>query len=189
MLNVLVLPKGCAYITYASVTPLELSHHLEEGPYPYFRSTDVTSEMKATKRKPHHQKPSDDDLEGGNHNGGTALNVGMESQEDDDVVYSSGLTTEQCENLLRIHGKNELPEKTISNWFVIMNLLLEPMPVMIWLAVVIEAVLFKWTDMTILLGIQLANASISFYEISKAGNAVAALKVSGGIYLRPELLS
>ena len=58
-----------------------------------------------------------------------------------------------------------------------MNLLLEPMPVMIWLAVIIEAVLLKWTDMTILLGIQLANASISFYEISKAGNAVAALKV------------
>ena len=144
--------------------------------------------MKATKRKPHHQKPSDDDLEGGNHSGGNN-NVGMESQEDDDVVYSSGLTTEQCENLLRIHGKNELPEKTISNWFVIMNLLLEPMPVMIWLAVVIEAVLFKWTDMTILLGIQLANASISFYEISKAGNAVAALKVSAGIYLRPKLLS
>ena len=133
--------------------------------------------MKATKRKPHHQKPSDDnDLEGGSHTGG-AVNMGVESQEDDDIVYSYGLTSEECDNLLRIHGKNELPERTISNWFIIMNLLLEPMPVMIWLAVIIEAVLLKWTDMTILLGIQLANASISFYEISKAGNAVAALKV------------
>lgn len=134
--------------------------------------------MKAAKRKPQHQKPQHEDLEGGSHNGGSGGGMGVESQDDDDVVYSYGLTSDECENLLRIHGKNELPEKTISSWFVIMNLLLEPMPVMIWLAVIIEAILFKWTDMTILLGIQLANASISFYEISKAGNAVAALKVS-----------
>ena len=134
--------------------------------------------MKATKRKPHNQRSQDqDDIEGGSHTL-SAVNMGAESQDDDDIVYSQGLTTEECENLLRMHGKNELPEKVISSWFVIMNLLLEPMPVMIWLAVIIEAVLFKWTDMTILLGIQIANASISFYEISKAGNAVAALKVS-----------
>lgn len=133
--------------------------------------------MKATKRKPHNQKAreSDDDLEGGNNNGAGAQ-MGMESP-DDEFFYSVGLSNEECNNLLHHHGKNELPEKVISNWFIIMNLLLEPMPVMIWLAVVIEAVLFKWTDMTILLGIQFANASISFYEISKAGNAVAALKV------------
>ena len=134
--------------------------------------------MKATKRKPHHQKArdSEDDLEGGNHNGGGALNS-LDNLDDDEFYYSSGLASEECEQLLRLHGKNELPEKVISSWFVIMNLLLEPMPVMIWLAVIIEAVLCKWTDMTILLGIQIANASISFYEISKAGNAVAALKV------------
>jgi H+-transporting ATPase len=134
--------------------------------------------MKPTKRKPHHQKPSDDDIEGGNHNSNGAVNMGIESQDEEDFEFSFGLTSEECESLLKIYGKNELPEKIISSWFVIMNLLLEPMPVMIWLAIVIEAILLKWMDMTILLGIQLANASISFYEISKAGNAVTALKVS-----------
>ena len=135
--------------------------------------------MKATKRKPHNQKvrDSDDELEGGNHNNG-AQNIGIDSQDGLEFFFSSGLSTVECDELLKLHGRNELPEKVVSKWFIIMNLLLEPMPVMIWLAVVIEAVLFKWTDMTILLGIQIANASISFYEISKAGNAVAALKVS-----------
>ena len=136
--------------------------------------------MKATKRKPHNQKArdSDDDLEGGNHNSSGAQNIGIDNQDGLEFFFSTGLSTEECDELLRLHGRNELPEKVVSNWFIIMNLLLEPMPVMIWLAVVIEAVLFKWTDMTILLGIQIANASISYYEISKAGNAVAALKVS-----------
>ena len=99
-----------------------------------------------------------------------------------EFLPSVGLTSEECEYLLLAHGKNELPEKVVSSWYILMNLLLEPMPVMIWLAIVIEAVLYKWMDMTILLGIQLANASIAFYETTKAGNAVAALKAS----LRPE---
>ena len=101
--------------------------------------------MKATKRKPHNQKvrDSDDELEGGNHNSSGAQNIGIDSQDGLEFFISSGLTTEECDELLRLHGRNELPEKVVSNWFIIMNLLLEPMPVMIWLAVVIEAVLFK----------------------------------------------
>lgn len=42
---------------------------------------------------------------------------------------------------------------------------------------VIEAAIKGWVDMGILLGIQFTNASISFYETTKAGDAVAALKV------------
>ena len=50
------------------------------------------------------------------------------------------------------------------------------MPIMIWLAALVEAAIQNWTDMAILLFIQFANASIGFYEVSKAGDAVAALK-------------
>lgn len=110
------------------------------------------------------------------------MNVrGAESADDNEFVYSSGLTTEECEYFLQKFGRNELPEKTTSPWYILMNLLLEPMPIMIWLAIIIEAILCKWMDMSILLGIQIANASIAFYETTKAGNAVAALKAS----LRP----
>ena len=48
---------------------------------------------------------------------------------------------------------------------------------MLWIAIGIEAALGKWMDMSILLAIQMANASIAFYETTKSGDAVAALKV------------
>jgi len=49
---------------------------------------------------------------------------------------------------------------------------------MIWAAIIIEAALLSWPDMGILLGIQFLNASLSYYETTKAGDAVAALKAS-----------
>lgn len=52
------------------------------------------------------------------------------------------------------------------------------MPIMIWIAVIIEAAILNFIDMGILLFIQFANASIGFYEITKAGDAVDALKRS-----------
>jgi hypothetical protein len=62
--------------------------------------------------------------------------------------------------------------------------------------VAIEASIQNYPDMGILLGILFVNASISFYETTKAGDAVAALKVrdwlawrggsrSGSVTLRP----
>ena len=105
--------------------------------------------------------------------GGDNLNI---------FIISEGLSSDEAKLLLKLHGKNELPERVTSKWYIFMMLLAEPMPIMIWLAIVIEAILFKWTDMLILLGIQIANASIAFYETTKAGDAVAALKAS----LRPE---
>ena len=56
------------------------------------------------------------------------------------------------------------------------------MPCMIWVAAVTEAAIENWPDMGILLGIQFLNASLGFYEITKAGNAVAELQKS----LKPE---
>jgi hypothetical protein len=49
---------------------------------------------------------------------------------------------------------------------------------MIWIAAIVEAGIENWIDMGILLFIQFANASIGYYEITKAGDAVAALKKS-----------
>jgi H+-transporting ATPase len=49
---------------------------------------------------------------------------------------------------------------------------------MIWIAAITEASIENWPDMGILLMIQFINASLGFYEIVKAGDAVAALKKS-----------
>ena len=56
------------------------------------------------------------------------------------------------------------------------------MPLMIWIAAIIEAAITNFTDMALLLAILFGNATIGFYEITKAGDAVAALKAS----LKPE---
>ena len=56
--------------------------------------------------------------------------------------------------------------------------LVMPMPIMIWIAVIIEAAIQNWVDMGILLAIQFINATIGWYETVKAADAVAALKKS-----------
>ncbi len=90
---------------------------------------------------------------------------------------SLGLSSDESDQLLLLHGHNELPEKHIPRWYIFLSLLCEPMPVMIWIAAIIEAIIGKYMDMGILLGIQATNASIAFYETTQSGNAVAALKV------------
>lgn len=136
--------------------------------------------MKPTKRKFQGQSRSSDglnDLEG---HGGIDVESQLEESRDK-FHYSEGLTSAEADMILRTAGRNELPEKTVSKLWTFICILFEPMPVMIWLAIIIEAAISKWMDMSILIAIQFANASIAFYESTQAGNAVAALKAS----LRP----
>ena len=97
----------------------------------------------------------------------------------DDFKYNhAGVTSEEAADLLEKYGKNELPEKVIPKWRLFLDQFRAPMPIMIWIAIIIEMAIQNWIDMGILLLIQFTNASISFYELNKAGNAVAALKNS-----------
>jgi H+-transporting ATPase len=94
------------------------------------------------------------------------------------IKPSKGLSSAEAHELLAKFGPNQLPEKTISKWYIFASMLWQPMPVMIWLAAAIEAGLGNYIDMGILVGINLGNASLSFYETTKAGDAIAALKAS-----------
>lgn len=91
---------------------------------------------------------------------------------------SKGLTTAEAERLLQQYGRNELEEKHKPKWLIFLEQLKEPMPIMIWIAAFTEAAIENWPDMGILLTIQFVNASLGYYEITKAGDAVAALKKS-----------
>ena len=95
---------------------------------------------------------------------------------------SSGLTSAEAAALLAQHGPNCLEDKSTPKWLIFLRLLYQPMPVMIWIAIIVEAAIQNWTDMGILLGIQFGNAFLGYYETTKAGDAVAALKAS----LKPE---
>jgi H+-transporting ATPase len=101
-----------------------------------------------------------------------------EPEPEGDFIFSHGLSTKEAQGLLEIHGRNELPEKKIPKWYIFVSQLWQPMPIMIWLAAIIELGIQNFLDMGILLMIQFANASIGYYEITKAGDAVAALKKS-----------
>eukprot|EP00243_Klebsormidium_subtile_P003303 TRINITY_DN16657_c0_g1_i1.p1 TRINITY_DN16657_c0_g1~~TRINITY_DN16657_c0_g1_i1.p1 ORF type:complete len:982 (+),score=329.76 TRINITY_DN16657_c0_g1_i1:182-3127(+) len=103
---------------------------------------------------------------------------GGPKDEEKPFEFSEGITTDQAKELLHIHGKNELEEKITPSWLVYLKQLKGPMPIMIWIAIVVEAAIQNWLDMGILLGIQFINATIGWYETTKAANAVAALKAS-----------
>jgi hypothetical protein len=107
--------------------------------------------------------------------GGGGGDGGGEGEED--FVYNhAGLADDEAVALLNKHGRNELPEKIVPGWRLFLDQFRAPMPVMIWLAIVIEAAIHNWIDAGILLAIQFTNAGISFYELDKAGNAIRALK-------------
>lgn len=91
---------------------------------------------------------------------------------------SEGLTTAQAAELLEKYGRNELPEKTIPKWYIFASLLWQPMPVMIWIAAIVEIAIGNYPDFAILIVINMVNASLSYYETTKAGDAIAALKAS-----------
>lgn len=106
------------------------------------------------------------------------LSHGVEIEQDLFKFNEVGFTSAVAEKILKEHGPNVLPEKKVPKWYIFVSQLWQPMPIMIWLAAIIEAAIQNWIDMAILLFIQFANASIGYYEITKAGDAVEALKKS-----------
>eukprot|EP01040_Poterioochromonas_malhamensis_P007402 gene7402-7984_t len=101
-----------------------------------------------------------------------------EGEKPKEFTPSKGLTSEEAKVLLEKWGRNELMDKKKPKWLIFMEQLWQPMPIMIWIASITEAGISNWPDMAILLAIQFINASLGYYEITKAGDAVAALKKS-----------
>lgn len=101
-----------------------------------------------------------------------SLEQALDEKDDDDVLknfpLSEGLTTSQAEELLVKYGRNELPEKVTPKWLLFCSLLWQPMPCMIWIAGIVELIIQNWIDAAILFCINLVNASLSFYESTKA---------------------
>lgn len=106
------------------------------------------------------------------------VDTGPEDGEEFTFCVHTGLTEDEAAKRLEKYGRNELPEKIVPKWYIFVSQLWQPMPCMIWIAALVEAGIQNWLDMSILLFIQFANASIGYYEITKAGDAVAALKKS-----------
>jgi len=91
-------------------------------------------------------------------------------------VYSLGLSTQEAELRLQQHGKNEVIETVTPKWYVFVSQLWKPLPLMIWVALIIEAIIENYLDLILLLLILLTNTIVGFFEITKAEDSVAALK-------------
>jgi len=101
---------------------------------------------------------------------------------------SSGLTRQRAAQLLEQYGYNELQEEVTNPIIEFLKNFWGPMPIMIWLAIIIEGIPKysaetdstqpDWADFIVLLILQLVNGLVSWHEHHKAADAVAALKNS-----------
>jgi H+-transporting ATPase len=98
---------------------------------------------------------------------------------------STGLSTAEVEARLKIYGRNELVEKSKTKLQIFIEQFTAPMPIMIWIAIITEAILNDWASMWVLCALQAINGGVGFYEMSKAGDAIAALKAS----LKPKAIA
>nr|CCA15042.1 ptype ATPase superfamily putative [Albugo laibachii Nc14] len=95
-----------------------------------------------------------------------------------------GISTVEAARRLKLFGPNEFSSKEKSIWLKLLEQFWGPMPIMIWLAILVELLTQDIPDFCVLLVLQILNGVVGWYEELKAGNAVAALKAS----LKPEAL-
>ncbi len=92
------------------------------------------------------------------------------------VKQETGLSAADAAQRLTQNGPNEIEEKKKSKWKLLMGFFWGPIPWMIEIAVVLSAILKQWPDFIIILALLVINALLGFFQESKAGNAIAALK-------------
>jgi len=109
-------------------------------------------------------------LEGGAPNGTASLSS--------PAPIATGLLDADAALRLAHHGPNSLEEKNENLFLKLLSYFWGPMPIMIWLAALIEYINESWPDLAILLTLQFLNGFVSFFEEKNAGDAVAALKNS-----------
>jgi hypothetical protein len=131
-----------------------------------------------------------------------ASDYGATSDHDDDPNYylgvpksellntpEEGLSEAEAAARLERFGPNKLREKETNIWWKLFLEFVQPMPMMIWMAIAIESLeaylhdsMDGWIDVAVLVVLQLLNVLVGFLEELKAGDSIAALRES----LKPE---
>lgn len=83
-----------------------------------------------------------------------------------------GLTTDDAENLYKEFGYNELPEITISIWWVLFMQFTGTMPYMLELAAIISIAVQDFADFGIIAAMLLCNGFLGFHEQMKAAESL-----------------
>ena len=106
-----------------------------------------------------------------------------EEEEEAAVKYAletarDGLTSAEAATRLKEFGPNMLQEIEKNECLLFLSYFWGPMPIMIWIAMVIVSMENDWDDFTVLLTLQTVNGLIGYYEEKSSGDAIAALKQS-----------
>ncbi len=91
---------------------------------------------------------------------------------------ATGLSEEDAAARLAHFGPNKLAEKKTNGLLKFLGYFWGPMPIMIWLAAIIEYINESWPDLGVLLVLQFVNGMVGYIEEKNAGNAIEALKRS-----------
>jgi H+-transporting ATPase len=87
-----------------------------------------------------------------------------------------GLTTEEAQRRLSVHGPNALPEKTERLLVKLLRRFTGPIAYMIEAAALVSAVIGHWDDFAIISALLLFNVALESWQDRKAVQALAALK-------------
>ena len=96
-----------------------------------------------------------------------------------DPKERQGLTNEDVEELYKKWGYTELPEVTISLWYLLGVQFTGTMPYMLELAALISICVQDYIDFAIILSMLLANAFLGFHEQLKAAESLVSLRIGG----------
>jgi H+-transporting ATPase len=87
-----------------------------------------------------------------------------------------GLSSSEAEKRLQQYGPNEIQEKKANPLKKFLGYFWGPIPWMIEAAVIMSAVIQRWTDFGIIFTLLMVNAIVGFWQEHKAGNAIELLK-------------
>jgi len=87
-----------------------------------------------------------------------------------------GLSSLEAQKRLQQYGPNEISEKKENPMFKFLSYFWGPIPWMIEAALVMSAIIERWTDFGIILTLLMMNAVVGFWQEHKAGNAIELLK-------------
>ncbi len=92
------------------------------------------------------------------------------------VEAAGGLSSAEASRLLEQYGPNEIPEVPRSLLLEIGSRFWGPIPWMIEAALLLTALVHRWTDFAVIAVLLLMNGAVGFWEEHQAGNAIAALR-------------
>jgi len=101
-----------------------------------------------------------------------------------------GLSEEEARSRLARFGRNELVEEEVNIWLLLLKEFIQPMPIIVWIAIIIESVesIIEYVDgltgpgnsdmidVVCLIFLQFLNVFVGFIEEMKANEAIKALK-------------